>query len=312
MDFLRVSNISKRQGEDLLLYDVSFEQREGKKIAIAGETGSGKTTLLRIVAGLGQADSGEVFFQGKKVIGIEEKMMPGHKGIAFLSQHFELRNKYRVEELMNYANDLTEEESKKLYNVCRIAHLMKRWTSTLSGGERQRVALGSLLTEKPKLLLLDEPFSNLDQIHKQQLRKVLDDISEKLSISCILVSHDGEDILPWADEILVMREGKIIQRGSPEEIYKRAETEYTAGLFGKYNWLNGKLAEVLSVPDNTYLRPEDLCIAEKGTVKAIAGRCYYMGSCYELEVRVEGQVLIVETDKRYKPGEEIFLAVRQL
>lgn len=316
MDFLTVDNITKRHGDSFLLHNVSFRQAKGQKIAIAGETGSGKTTLIKIVAGLEQADSGKVFFEEKQVKGLREKLMPGHKGIAYLSQYFELSNNYRVSELLAYANDLTDEQSAELYDVCRVAHLLNRWSQTLSGGEKQRVALAKLLTQLPKLLLLDEPFSNLDLIHKNQLKAVIEDVSERLHISCILISHDAEDILPWADEILVMKDGQIVQQGSPKHIYSHPGTAYTAGLFGKYNLVTPSTAALLGIQTdkNIFLRPENIIISTNaGSAAATITKVAYLGHQYEISLQVAGQYLIATTTlTNLNKGQEVFVKISDL
>src|SRR5690349_14976068 len=196
MDFLQV-----------LLGGVNFSLPKGRKLVVAGETGSGKTTLLKTIAGLAQADKGKVLFEGQRVLGPAEKLIPGHGGIAYLSQEFELPQHLRIEQVLEYANELPEAEAIALFRVCRIDHLMKRKTHQLSGGERQRIALAKLLIGAPRLLLLDEPFSNLDIIHKELLKSVIRDIGQKLGITCMLVSHDPMDTLSWAEEILVIKDG---------------------------------------------------------------------------------------------------------
>jgi ABC-type microcin C transport system duplicated ATPase subunit YejF len=311
---LIVRDIIKKQGDNFLLNNVSFSQAPGQKIAIAGETGSGKTTLVKIIAGLGQADSGEVLFNDKAVKGIHDKLMPGHKGIAYLSQHFELSNNYRVSELLAYANDLTHEQSLALYKACRIDHLLDRWAQTLSGGEKQRVALAKLLTTKSKLLVLDEPFSNLDLIHKTQLKSVLNDLTDLFELNYILVSHDAEDILPWADMILVMKDGELIQQGVPKQIYTQPETPYTAGLFGKYNTLPADLKLPGKMDGSTFLRPEDILIthdAAKGILSTI-NKVLYMGSHYELQVAIQNTELTIRTDNTsYIAGQDIYIYLAQ-
>src|SRR5690606_32752154 len=123
------------------------------------------------------------------------------------------------------------------------SHLLTRRTDELSGGERQRIALAKLLITSPQLLLLDEPFSNLDMMHRIVLKKVLKKISKQLSITCILVSHEPSDVLAWADKVIVIRNGIIVQKGTPKNIYTCPVDEYTAGLFGPYNFIPKQLAE---------------------------------------------------------------------
>lgn len=314
MSLLTVNRIVKKHGNETVVNDVSFTLEQGERIAIAGETGSGKTTLLRIIAGLGQADSGEVLFEGQKVRGVNEKLMPGHSGIAYLSQHFELNNNYRVEEIINYANKLTANETRQLIDVCHIGHLQKRLTQTLSGGEKQRVALARLLTYKPRLLLLDEPYSNMDQIHTHILKNVVDAVGEQLNITCMLISHDPEDILPWADEMMVMQHGRVIQSGSPMSVYRHPRTEYVAGLMGKYNTLTLTLA--MTLPDrklSAFIRPEDILVVNdpENSLQGRIRRVNFFGAYHELEIIVEGQKLYVRTIREdLMEGDEVFLRVK--
>lgn len=234
MAFLKLSGVSKQAGDDLLLSNITFSQRKLQNIAIAGETGAGKSTLLRMIAGLEQPDKGEIIFENRKVIGPGEQLVPGNPGIAYLSQQFELQKFLRVEQVLSYSNTLPDSSAEKLYEVCQIDHLLTRRTDQLSGGEKQRIAICRLLISWPRLLLLDEPFSHLDMVHKNTLKSVIRDIGDKLKITCILVSHDPLDTLPWADKVLVMRDGQILQKGTPADVYLRPVDEYTGGLFGKY------------------------------------------------------------------------------
>ena len=227
------------------LKKIDFTLRKSRRLAVVGETGSGKSNLLKIIGGLATPAEGTVWFEGRRVLGPLERLIPGEPGIAYLSQHFELWHNYHVEEVLSYANDLSPEEAAELYRLCHIDHLLQRRTDQLSGGERQRIALARLLVHPPRLLLLDEPFSNLDMIHKRILKKVIADSGVRFGITCILVSHDPHDILPWAHELLVLRDGKLIQQGSPLEVYSRPINEYTAALLGDYTTDNGQ-----------FLRPE--------------------------------------------------------
>jgi ABC-type sugar transport system ATPase subunit len=301
MDLLQVSGVMKQLQGVPVLKETSFTQQKFQKIAIAGETGSGKSTLMKIIGGLVQADAGTVLFENVRVKGPEEVLLPGHPGIAYLSQHFELRNHYRVEELLSYSNKLSDEDAEHIYKVCRITHLMKRKNDQLSGGEKQRIALAKLLITSPRLLLLDEPFSNLDMIHKSILKSVIYDLGEQLEVTCMLISHDAPDILSWADEVIVMKDGAIIQQGTPEEIYYKPVNEYTAALFGKYNLIK----------DN-FVRPEKIKIVkedkhtQKGTVRKIS----FFGTYYEIEVELSVGIVKVNTlERNVKEGDIVHLSI---
>ncbi|HEX9508972.1 MAG TPA: ABC transporter ATP-binding protein [Puia sp.] len=331
MNLLEVSGICKGEGGNAVLKETSFVQQKFRKIAIAGESGSGKSMLLKIIGGLVQPDGGEVFFEGERVKGPYERLIPGQSGIAYLSQHYELRNSYRVEEVLEYANLLSEEEAGALYEVCQIGHLLKRRTDQLSGGERQRIALARLLITSPRLLLLDEPYSNLDLIHKEILKSVIDDIGEKLKITAILVSHDPLDTLSWADEIFVMKEGQILQRGAPEQIYRQPVNEYVAGLFGAYNVIGAAQAaavfRLLGIGMNgqrLFFRPEDFKInsgegANSGgavnsrgaaTIKGIVNKVIFLGGYYELDVLFLGNNITVRTGERHiEKGDTIHISL---
>lgn len=317
MSFLEVSNICFIEGGNSVLKDISFTQQKFQKIAIAGETGSGKSTLLQIVAGFVQPCSGEVLFESKPVEGPAEKLVPGHPDIAYLSQQHELDGFLRVEQVLMYANRLSAEEAETLYEVCDINHLLKRKTSQLSGGERQRIALAELLLSSPKLLLLDEPFSNLDRAHKDILKSVIRNIGEKLQITCILISHDPLDTLSWADEILVMKAGEILQQGSPEQIYRQPVNTYVAGLFGTYNLVNTTgtkaFSELLGLPlneKNMLVRPEDFKLTSKES-KALPGKVLkvnFLGSYYEIEVfLLENRVTVKTETNTLKKGDTVYV-----
>jgi ABC-type Fe3+/spermidine/putrescine transport system ATPase subunit len=289
MALLTVSNVSRTEGE-FVLTNISFTQKRHQKISIAGETGSGKSTLLKIIAGLQQPDTGDVYLNKERVEGAHERLVPGHPRIAYLSQNFELPKFLRVEQVLSYANILSDEAAETLYSVCQIDHLQKRRTDELSGGEKQRIAMARLLITSPELLLLDEPFSHLDMVHKNTLKAVIQDISSRLKITCILVSHDPMDTLSWSDMIIVMKDGKVVQKGDPATIYSQPVNEYVAGLFGKYNILDRQTAKsIFKLKPNgnqVIIRPEGFRLVkkdEKGLAGKIVGASFF-GSYYELDV----------------------------
>ncbi|OON67241.1 ABC transporter ATP-binding protein [Hymenobacter sp. CRA2] len=305
MDLLRVSHISFQEAGNFGLHDISFTQHQFQKIAVAGETGAGKSTLLQIIAGLAAPSAGEVRFAGELVEDPHEKLIPGHPGIAYLSQQYELPKFLRVEQVLRYANKLGTDAA-ELYELCQIDHLLARKTNQLSGGERQRIALARLLLGSPRLLLLDEPFSNLDSAHKRTLKAVIQHISAELDITCTLISHDPLDTLSWADEILVMQAGRLVQRGTPAQIYRQPASEYVAGLFGDYNVLSGAAAKALvqqagAKPNRKRLlvRPESLQLTAPGQgVAATVEAVTFFGSYFELRVTLAGSHLAVKTTAR--------------
>lgn len=319
MSLLEVSRVSKQGESRPVLQSVSFTQRRFQKIAIAGETGSGKSTLLKIIAGLAQPDDGEVTFGNEKVKGPAEKLVPGHPEIAYLSQHFELPGALRVEQVLSYANVLSEEAARNLYAVCQIDHLLHRRTDELSGGERQRIALTRLLISSPKLLLLDEPFSNLDRGHEHTLESVIQTVGKKLKITLILVSHEPLEILSWADKILVMRDGQIVQKGPPEKIYRQPVNQYVAGLFGKYNLLSADQSTLFLRKGDAWInkktimvRPESFHFVARG--KGAPGKVVksdFFGSYYEVEVLVKEVPITIKSLETFSKDDKVFVSLDQ-
>jgi len=319
MALLEVSGIGKKEKGVYSVKDINFEQQSLQKIAIAGETGSGKTTLLKMIAGWIQPDEGEMHFRGEKIKGPLEQLIPGRKEIAYLSQHFELRNNYWVHEILEYANELSEAEANTIYAVCRVDHLLKRRTDQLSGGEKQRIALARLLSSAPQLLLLDEPFSNLDLPHKNLIKAVISDIGNKLGISCILVSHDALDLLSWAEKIIIMKDGRIVQQGSPEELYRQPKNVYCAGLLGAYNLIEKQKSNVFhklngfeNVEKNLLIRPENIRIDTTGTspMEGIIQNQQFWGNYYTVDVLIDRLSVRVQTNNNFfVAGEKVFLSV---
>jgi ABC-type Fe3+/spermidine/putrescine transport system ATPase subunit len=320
MDLLQVVGVTKflGAGGTAAIDEVNFSLQHGQKLAVAGATGSGKSTLLKMIAGLVQPDEGEIVFEGRRVLGPAETLVPGHRDIAYLSQDFELRNNYRVVEILSDANAWTEEEAGALYAICRIDHLLRRRTDQLSGGERQRIALAKILVRPPKLLLLDEPYSNLDRVHKEILRSVIGDILEQYGMSCILISHDPPDVLSWAEEVLVLREGRLLQKTGPERIYRQPADEYVAGLFGKYNRIHPVLAARLGrLPGagqgkDLLIRPEKLTLSSLGSAAA-QGRVTgisFQGGYYEVEVELADSRLLVRADTNaYQKDQVVYVGL---
>ena len=300
MDLLTVTDLSFTEHGTTVLHPLSFAQPAGQRLALAGESGAGKSTLLQLLAGLVQPSTGEVRIGGSRVRGPAVALVPGHPGVAYLSQKSDLPKFLRVEQVLRYAQPRAAARVARLAALCRVGHLLARRTDQLSGGEQQRVALARLLLGEPCLLLLDEPFSNLDRSHKRTMQTIIEGVGQELNITCLLVSHDAADVLSWADEILVLRRGRLVQRGAPRHLYQQPVDEYTAGLFGDYNLLRGPDRQALAPTPPTppdaalLLRPEQLRLVPPGTggVGATVRAVRYFGSYYELEVELPAGTLV--------------------
>jgi iron(III) transport system ATP-binding protein len=316
MDLVTVTDISLVEQGTTIVAPLSFTQRRGQRLALAGASGAGKSTLLQLVAGLAQPATGEVRIAGERVRRPHDTLIPGHPGVAYLSQKSDLPHSLRVEQVLRYASKRPAAEAQALYELCRIDHLLPRRTDQISGGEQQRVALARLLLGAPRLLLLDEPFSNLDRDNKRIMQAIIEEVGTRLGITCLLVSHDATDVLPWADEILVLRRGELMQRGTPQELYYKPNSEYVAGLFGDYNLLRGPDAQQLAaapLATGTALlvRPEQLHVGASGseglsgTVRAVR----FLGSYYEIEIQLPASVVRAQASAAAVPAAGAAVAV---
>ena len=301
MHLLSVEEISREEEGRMLVKEVCFFISAGKKFALMGETGSGKSTVMKMMAGLVQPSAGNAFFEGSRVKGPDEVLLPGHEAIAYLSQHFELRNNYRVHELLEMANKMEDDEAAAIYLICRINHLLNRKVHQLSGGERQRITLARLLVGKPRLLLLDEPFTNLDLFNNRIINDVIHQVCNKMAITCVLVSHDPVEVLSWADELLIMKHGELIFQGSPKEAYSMPKDEYIAGLLGEYNMISPAQETLYALfgfegkEGTMFVRPEKIGIGKDPT-KGIPGvviEVKFLGAHYSLLVKTNVLDLIV-------------------
>lgn len=288
--FLQVNHLSVIYNQQQILDDISFEMMAGAHYGLAGANGSGKSSLLKAIAGLLQPSSGNILFKGKKVIGADEQLIPGHRNIIYLSQQFELRSHYRVYELLEMAAILDGPHLVDIAALCRVTNLLQRNTAHLSGGEKQRVAIAIALMKKPALLLLDEPFSNADAIHKNLLEEMLFDVRNKLSQSYILVSHCSTDLLAHCETIILMDKGAIIQAGTPEHIYRHPINAYAAGISGVFSILTPAFCAAVNLrtkKDKQVLaRPDAFTIHNRQTsLQGKVEQVQYMGLFYMAKIR---------------------------
>ncbi len=270
---VKLKNIYKKFPlmESYAVDNVSFSLKKGETLALLGESGSGKTTLLRIIAGLEKASNGSITLQDKLVFDDKESIFvqPEKRNVGLFFQHYALFPHLSVAQNIGYGLDskIYNKSQKKekiieMLSLVELSNYEKRFPHELSGGQQQRIALARALAPKPKLLLLDEPFSNLDEQLKGEMRQQIKTILEKTQTTTILVTHDLQDALSLANRLAVMRNGKIEQLDSSQKLYQYPVTEYVATLFGEIqktsNWDKKK----------EYTRPEWIeIIDEKDKIK---------------------------------------------
>jgi iron(III) transport system ATP-binding protein len=298
VELIRLNQIGKTEGDRSLLNNINLVIEPYSRTALIGETGSGKSTLLKIMAGLSQPTNGTVLLEGKRIEGPLEVLIPGHKQIGYLSQHFELLNNYRVEELLDMANKMDQKEADEVYRLCKIEHLLKRKTNAISGGERQRIALARVLVGQPKLLLLDEPFTNLDLSNNKIINVIIKELGDSKKTTVVLVSHDPSNILSWANHIIVLQEGQIIQEGTPTAIYYTPVNAYAAGLLGDFNHIehNHPMRKELPLPDDrSIFRPEEFTVTtnEESRLHGVVIEKLFYGDHYKLTINLADNKLSI-------------------
>lgn len=305
---LEVQNLSYTypDSHQLNLDHINLSLEAGKILAIVGESGSGKTTLLQLIAGLLDPDEGAIFLKGKAITGPALNLVPGHPDIKVIFQHFGLSPKISVYQniaylLKAYPQSYREERVQELLAFCKLSGMGDRMPHELSGGEKQRLSMARALADGPQLLLMDEPFSNMDIILKNQLKEDLIDILKSTSTTAIIVSHDIHDALSVADQIAVMQHGKLIQIGSPKEVYENPATPYVAQLLGTCNFMSSRqvadmLAKPMHIQDHQTLciRAEHIHLTQKeeGSCTGVVVRKHFMGAYHEYIIKVNNFMVV--------------------
>jgi iron(III) transport system ATP-binding protein len=211
--------------------------------------------------------------------------------------------------VLAYANQLSPDDAAQLYATCHIEHLLTRPTDQLSGGERQRVAIARLLSTNPQWLLLDEPFSHLDFLHKSLLKQVLTEASAARGVSILLVSHEPSDTLSWADEMMAMRAGHVLQQGAPAALYQQPVDGYVAGLLGSFTELSDREKKQLGWQRNAsrFFRPEHFVLSDEGVAGTVV-RLLFFGAHVDALVDIGSRTVPVRTTPgRVVPGQRVYV-----
>ena len=281
---------------------INLRIQQGEFVAILGESGSGKSTLLKLIYGLLSPTEGKVLFQGQEILGPEEKLIPGHELMKMIAQNFDLNTYAKVYDNIASMLSNTDLEGKKLNTLAmmqalRIDHLAERRAVELSGGEQQRVAIARALITKPQALLLDEPFSQVDVLMRKQLRADLKRLSKELGTTMILVSHDPLDGLSLADTLLVLKQGELLQKGTPTELIGKPANAYVAKLLGSANVLQAQdanhiLGLQLASQQVLVSYPHELVVVNDG-IQAQILEVRYQLNVMELEIKVADTILTI-------------------
>jgi sulfate transport system ATP-binding protein len=288
---IEIRNVSRRFGAFVALDDVTVSIPTGQLTALLGPSGGGKSTLLRIIAGLDDADGGTIEIEGDDATGVPAQK----RNVGFVFQHYAafkhlsvFRNVAFGLEIRKVPKDEIRERVTSLLQLVHLEQFADRLPSQLSGGQRQRMALARALAIEPKVLLLDEPFGALDAKVRKELRDWLRRLHDEVHVTTVFVTHDQEEALEVADEIVVINEGRVEQIGSPDELYDQPTNDFVMSFLGPVTRLGGEL-----------VRPHDLhlSLAGDGSVAGAAGtvdRLTRVGHEVRAEVRIGEEVTLVQ------------------
>lgn len=326
---IEVKNLRKTFGSYVASDNVSFSIEKGKLIGLLGPSGGGKTTILRMLAGLETPDSGDIIIDGQRV----NDVPPQRRGIGFVFQSYALFRHMNVYD--NIAFGLTVQKAPKARIKERVSELValtglsgleKRYPNQLSGGQRQRVAFARALAPEPRLLLLDEPFAAIDAKVRKELRSWLRSTIERIGITTIFVTHDQEEAVEVADEIMIVNGGRLEQKGTPIDIYKNPLTPFVASFIGESSLLENPSALKGFEEDlpgaKAIIRPEFVEIGKPGELSTplasetgVVRNVFFRGSSWQVETRIGDQTVIGYRSLEkpaVHPGDEVHVLIHRL
>lgn len=311
---LEIKNISFTYIDTPVIEEVSFTIFKGQNTAIIGESGCGKSTLLKLIYGLYDLDSGAIIYNGNPILGPKHNLVPGEDYIKYLAQDFDLMPYTTVEEnvgkfLSNMFPEQKKDRVQELLDMVEMTAFAKVKAKFLSGGQQQRVALARVLALEPEIILLDEPFSQIDSFRKNSLRRNLFRYLKDKGITCIIATHDSTDALSFSDETIVVQNGKVVAKGNPKTLYENPTTKYIASLFGEVNEL--RLTQLIDVePEQDQillLYPHQLKVVDNAIMKAVVKQCYFKGSNYLIKAAFERRAIFFEHDSELEINQEVCL-----
>jgi sulfate/thiosulfate transport system ATP-binding protein len=327
---VEMKNINKTFGDFKASDNISFGIEKGKLIGLLGPSGSGKTTILRMLAGLEYPDSGDIFINGSRV----NDLPASKRGIGFVFQNYALFRYMTVHDNIAFGLEIQKKNKKEckerveeLLSLIGLEGLGNRYPHQLSGGQKQRVAFARALAPNPQLLLLDEPFAAIDAKVRQELRSWLKDTINKVGITSIFVTHDQDEAIEVADEIIITNKGRIEQKGSPLNIYRNPESLFVAEFVGQSSVLDdySRLIgfEGAETGSKAIIRPEFIKVSRKekaplypnSVEEGIVEKVSFRGSYSEIKIRVKKYQLTATRSLEevpLSPGEEVNVLIYRL
>lgn len=312
---LQVQNISFAYDSKTVISKVGFSLEKGTNVAIIGESGCGKSTLLKLIYGLYDLNEGEIFWNATPVLGPKYNLVPGIEQMKYLAQDFDLMPYITVaENVGKYLSNIYPEQKKQriqeLLEMVEMTEFANTKAKYLSGGQQQRVALARVLAVEPEVLLLDEPFSNIDSFRKGALRRNLFSYLKGKGITCIIATHDSIDALSFSDETIVMKGGEIIKHDASPKIYLKPESKYVASLYGEVNEIPLQFLAAETDENETILvYSHELFTTQKSNLEVTVKQCYYKGNTFLVKGIYDRKVVFFEHPYPLEAGETVFLTV---
>lgn len=300
---LQVKNISFGYTKTKVLTNISFDVQKGETLAVIGESGSGKSTLLKLIYGEYDLKFGEVWWNNKQILGPAYNLVVGYDFIKYVTQEFDLMPYTSVEEnigkhLSRFYPERRQERTDELLKVVELEAYAKTKVKKLSGGQKQRVALARALAKEPEILLLDEPFSHIDNFKKQSLRRSIFSYLKEKEISCIVATHDKDDVLGFANEMLVLYNKEIIIKDSPQQVYDNPKLPIVASFFEEFSVVDGKIYYA-----------HQLKIVKKSKHKATVKQSFFNGKNWLIEARYESESIFITHPTNLQAGNIFYFEI---
>jgi iron(III) transport system ATP-binding protein len=307
---LQVAIPSFSYQEKIILQNLTFTLKEGQQLAIIGESGCGKSTLLKLIYGLYDCDEGHLSWKSEPILGPKFHLIPGMPFMKYLAQDFDLMPFITVGEnvgkfLSNFFPKEKQNRIDELLSLVEMSEFKHVKAKFLSGGQMQRVALARVLAQEPEVLLLDEPFSHIDNFRKNKLRRKIFQYLKEKQITTIVASHDINDVLSFSNEVIVLKDTTILEKAIPFELYNHPKFHYTAALFGEINEIeiNGEIQLIY---------PNQLQIVEKSDIQVEVISSYFKGKYYLIEAKLNNQMVFFESENELLEKSSVYLTLREI